>query len=98
MPSHVGTLTSPGEYFRTCGSVGPPESTTQTANRSVQLFLHNSRQKVPMLYNGRPFCPKLPLLMGDLDHNLIRGSLGQPESLTQTASRSVQPFLQGSLV
>jgi len=31
----------------------------------------------------------------DLDPNLIRGSLGPPESSTQTASRSVQPFLQG---
>jgi len=31
-----------------------PESTTQTANRSVQPFLHVSRQKVPILFNGRP--------------------------------------------
>jgi len=30
--------------------------------------------------------------------HLIHGSLGPPESTTQTASRSVQPFLQGSLV
>ena len=29
---------------------------------------------------------------------LIRGSFGPPESSTQTASRSLQPFLQGSLV
>jgi len=36
--------------------------------------------------------------MVDLDPNLIHDSLGPPESLTQTASRSVQPFLQGLLV
>jgi len=27
---------------------------------------HSSRQKVPILYNGRSFPPKLPLIMGDL--------------------------------
>jgi len=37
---------------------------TQTANWSVQPFLHSARQKVSILYNGRPFPPKLPHLMG----------------------------------
>jgi len=37
----------------------PPESTTQTANRSVQPFLHSSRHKVSILYNGRLFPPKI---------------------------------------
>jgi len=46
---------------------------------------------------GRP-CPlKLLLPMGDLDLHLIHDSLGQSEPIAQTASRSVQPFLQGSL-
>jgi len=36
--------------------------------------------------------------MGNLNLHLIRGPLGPPKSSTQTASRSVQPFLQGSLV
>jgi len=36
--------------------------------------------------------------MGDLEPHLTDGSLVQPESTAQTASRSVQPFLQGSLV
>ena len=54
-PSHVGTLAPPGEYDWTHPSVGPPEFTTQTANRSVQPFLHSSRHKVPKLYNGLPF-------------------------------------------
>jgi len=35
-------------------SLDPPESTYQTASRSVQPFLHSSRQKVPILYNGSP--------------------------------------------
>jgi len=48
---------------------------------------------------GRPFPPlKLPLSMGDLNPHLIHGPLGPLTSSTQTASRSVQPFLQGSLV
>ena len=67
MPTWEDTLAPPGEYNWTCASFGPPESTTQTAYRSVQLFLHSSRQKVSILYNGRPFPRKLPLLMGDLD-------------------------------
>ena len=33
-----------------------------------------------------------------LDPHLIHGSPGLPKSSTQTAARSVQPFLQGSLV
>jgi len=48
---------------------------------------------------GRPFSPKnLPLPMGDLNPYLIHGPLCRPKSSTKTASRSVQPFLQGSLV
>jgi len=31
-----------------------PESKSQTASRSVQLFLHSSRQTVAIFYNGRP--------------------------------------------
>jgi len=44
---------------------------------------------------GRPFPQKLPLrffpIWGSRPH-LAHGSPGQPESSTQTASRSVQPF------
>jgi len=126
------------------------ESTTQMANRSVQLFLHSSWQSVvecigattEIVHNGfiwriwlnwcflRPTrvhnpdgksigstistqltaeCPytlqwhtppssKLPLPIGGSGPHLTHGSLGPPESSTQMASRSVQPFLQGSLV
>jgi len=49
------------------GFLGPPESASQTASRSVQPFLYNSLQKVPKLYIGRPFSQKLPLPMRDLD-------------------------------
>ena len=71
--------------------------------RSVQPLLHRSRQKVPplytwlqsipIIYNGRLFPPKLPLPMGDLDAHLTHDSFGPYEPTTQTASRSVQPFL-----
>jgi len=39
-----------------------------------------------------------PFLWGDLNPHPTHGPLGPPKSSTQTASRSVQPFLQGSLV
>jgi len=58
VPSYVGTLAPPDKYNWTYASFGLPESTTQTANRSVQPLLHSSQQKVPILYNGRPF-PKI---------------------------------------
>jgi len=51
--SHEGTLAPPGEYDWTCASFGLLKSTTETANESVQPFLHSLRQKVPILYNGR---------------------------------------------
>ena len=39
-------------------SIGPPESTTQTANRSVKPFLHSSRHKSLYFTMGDPF-PKI---------------------------------------
>ena len=54
---------------------------------------------IPMLYNGPPLPPhNCPFSWRDVDLHLIHGSLGSPESSTQTASRSVQPFLHGSLL
>jgi len=88
-----------------CASVHPapnymvPWAHSQTASRSVQPFLHSSRQSVPILYNGPPFLPtKFPLPVRDLVSRLLYGSLGPPKSSTQAASRSVQLFLQGSLL
>jgi len=71
-------------------SLGTCESITQTASWSVQLLLHSSRQGVV----GHALPPsKLPLPMEDLDHLLIRGSSGPPDSASQTASWQVQPIL-----
>jgi len=64
VPFHEGTLAPSGEYEWTSASFGPPESTTQRANRSLQLFLHSWRNKVPILYNGCPFPQKLSIPMG----------------------------------
>ena len=48
---------------------------------------------------GRPFPLKIASSHGDLNRAYpIHGSLGPPEASVQTAYRSVQPFLQGSLV
>jgi len=46
-------------------SLDPPKSTTQTASRSVQPFLHSSRQTVLIFYNGLLLPPsKLSFCMG----------------------------------
>jgi len=57
---HEDTLAPPGEYDWTFASFDPLESTTQTANRSVQPFLHSSRQKVPILYHVTPIPKTAP--------------------------------------
>jgi len=70
---------------------------TQMASQSVQLFLHSSRQRIPILYSGLPlFTLKIAPLHGGPGPYIICGSLGPLKSVTRTASRSVQPFLQGS--
>jgi len=140
MPHRCHTWTiqwySPGGARLQCASnlihvsLGLPESTIQTASRSVQPFLHSSRQSLLLL------SPKnSPLTWGDLDPlgpnkvytpngvaigltflhghrtwmvqwylpgcanvhpHVTQASLGPPESTTQKASRSIQPFLHGS--
>jgi len=53
-------------------SLGPLESSTQTASRTVQPFLHRRLQSVPILYNGTPLPPlKIAPFHGDLDLHLI---------------------------
>jgi len=50
------------------GSLGPPQSTSQTASRSIQPFLRSSRPRIPILYNGpTPFSLKLTPSHGHLD-------------------------------
>jgi len=82
------------------GSLGPLEPTTQAASRSVQPYSHKGPHSVPILYNGTPLSALkiAPFPWGDLDPHLIHDLLGPPESTTQTAYQSVEPFLQGSLV
>jgi len=93
-PSRRGIWTPFNTWF-----LGPSELTNQIAFRSVQQFLHRWLQSVPMLNNGMPLPPwKLSISMGASGPHLIHGSLGPPKSSTQTASQSLQPFLQGSLV
>jgi len=49
---------------------------------------------VPVLYNGLACVPLTGApFRGDLDPNLVQGSLGPHESACQTASQLVQPFL-----
>ena len=80
-----------------CGFFGPTDSTFQMASRSVQPFLHSSRQSyVPVLYNVPPLSPKNAPSQGEEDLHQIYGSLSPPEPITRTASRSVQPFLHSS--
>jgi len=74
-------------------SLGPPESKSQTASRSVQPFLCSSRQSVPILYNGPPFTLlKTVRFHGGSEFPSNTWFLGSPVSSIQTVSRSVQPF------
>jgi len=59
-----------------CNFLGHSEPTIQTASRSVQKFSHWWLQSVPILYNGRPYPPKLSLPMGYLEPNLTFDFLG----------------------
>jgi len=95
-PFPMGVWTPSNTWF-----LGPSEPTTQTGSRSFQPFLHRwpkSEVTEEMLYSGTS-PSKLPLPMQDLDAYLIHDwFLGHTRVLNQTASRSVQRFLQGSLV
>jgi len=80
-------------------SLGQPESSTQTASRSVQPFCTDDRRVSLFFTIGPPSPPQNCLFpSGDLNPYLIHGPLGPPKFATQMASRSVQPFLHGSLV
>jgi len=55
------------------------ESKSQTKSRSVQPFLHISRQRVAILYDGPPLSPlKLPLYLGDLNPHIMMIPLAHP--------------------
>jgi len=92
MATSLGTSGPPSNTW----SYGPSKPTTQTASR-FSRFCTDDRRVSPLQWDAPP-PKKLPLPWGICDGHLIRGSLGPPESSTQTASGLVQPFLQGSLV
>ena len=81
-------------------SVGPSESKSQTACRSVQPFFAKLTAESRLYSGPRVLFSALKLAL------LVRGSgpasitwfLLEPKSSIQTTSRSVQPFLQSSLV
>jgi len=85
---HEGTLAPPGEYDWTCASFGPLESTTQTANRSVQPFLHNSPQKLSAYtLQWAPLSTRIAPSHGD--SHVTHDALGPCEpTSSQTALRS----------
>ena len=52
--------------------LGASESTPQSAYRSVQPYLRNSRHSVVILYNGPPIPPQnFPFPWGDLNLHLV---------------------------
>jgi len=59
LPLPIGICAPCNTWF-----LGSTRLSIQMASRSVQLFLLSSRQKVPILYNGRPFPSKLPFQWG----------------------------------
>jgi len=90
--------------YATNASLGPPESSTQTASRSLEPFLLGSLGD-RLADRQTDNAARLVTIGGahggeaKLCHCLwLQGvSLGPPEFSTQTASRSLQPFLLGSL-
>jgi len=71
--------------------LGPPESKSQTVSWLVQPFLHSSRQRVTILYNGLRLSPlKTAISHWGSEPQSNKQFLGPPpESSTQMAPRSV---------
>jgi len=63
--AHWRHLANTIEHVHPSTHLSPQSS--DTVNGSVRPFLHSLRQKVPILYNGRPYPPELTLPIGDLD-------------------------------
>ena len=73
-------------------SLGSPEPTTETASRSVQAVLHNSRNGVRTPDNGPPLIPlKIAPLHGGSGPTSSTWFPELPEPTFQMASPSVQP-------
>ena len=76
-------------------SFGPSKSTTQMASRSVQPFLHSLRQSV-FRRAGHVISPKIAPSHWAIWTPSNMWFFRPTEFFIQMASRSVQPFLQGS--
>jgi len=63
----------------------------QQIDRFSRFFTAHGRS--PYTLEWAPLSPKLPLPIGDLKLHLTHDSFGPSEPTTQTASRSVHPFL-----
>ena len=77
--------------------LGPIQAQNPSSTLLVQPSLHRWPKSVPILYNRMPFPLKIAPFHGVSEPHLNTWFLGRPKSSTQTASRLVQPFLQGSL-
>jgi len=94
VPSHWRHLANAIEHVLPWAQPNPSDKSISSA-----VFAPLTTESPHTLQCDVPLPWKLFLSMrGDLDPHLTHGSLGLPESSTQAASRSVQPFLQGSLV
>jgi len=77
----------------------PQTYPTQHPKRDLDWFrcFYTAHGRVITPYSGQPLSSlKIAPSHWGCRPNLIHGSLGSPESKTQTATRSTQPFLQGS--
>jgi len=89
------TAPTPGGSGPNTWFLGPTTDFIHAACRSGQPFFCSAQDSLTLQWGGPcPVPPKLPLPLRDPGQ--IHGSLGPPESTTQTTSQSVHPFLQGS--
>jgi len=79
--------------------IKPSSQPKQYLDRFSHFCAAHNRASIPILYNGPPLPVKIAPSHGAiLTSYLIHDSLGPSEPITQMASRSVQPFLQDSLL
>ena len=74
-----------------------PSAIMPLLNIDLSLLLHTPQQKLPVFFKGAGQPPKLPLPLGILT-SIYTWFIGPTRVSPQTASRWVQPFLQGTSV
>ena len=80
------------------GSLGSPEPQHKRHLDWFNCFCTAHGRASLYFTMGRPLPSKLPLSTGVSGHHVIHSSVDSKESSTQTASQSVELFLQGSLL